>query len=210
MSKWIAFISEHASPLAIPGGYDYGSQNAYVGQIALELSRFGYHIDVFTRRDDMTLPEIVDWAPGVRIIHVPAGPARFVRREQLLPYMEDFTHYMDSSLRRGRRRYDLIHANFFMSGMVARELCKRWGIPFVMTFHGLGAVRRLHQDQNDEFPRERNLIESEIVADADAILAQCPQDAKDLEVFYGAALVEPANRTQTVEGHNKRDTPALT
>ncbi len=188
MSKWIAFISEHASPLAIPGGYDYGSQNAYVGQIALELSRFGYHIDVFTRRDDMTLPEIVDWAPGVRIIHVPAGPARFVRREQLLPYMEDFTHYMDSSLRRGRRRYDLIHANFFMSGMVARELCKRWGIPFVMTFHGLGAVRRLHQDQNDEFPRERNLIESEIVADADAILAQCPQDAKDLEVFYGAAL----------------------
>jgi glycosyltransferase involved in cell wall biosynthesis len=187
MSKRIALISEHASPLAILGGCDCGGQNVYVGQVALGLSRLGCRVDVFTRRDDMALPEIVDWAPGVRIIHVPAGPARPVRREDLLPYMEDFGRYMDSWFRQGRGRYDLVHANFFMSGMVARKLRERWGIPFVMTFHGLGAVRRLHQGENDQFPKERNLIESEIVADADAILAECPQDAKDLGIFYGAA-----------------------
>jgi glycosyltransferase involved in cell wall biosynthesis len=187
MSKRIALISEHASPLAILGGCDCGGQNVYVGQVALGLSRLGYRVDVFTRRDDMGLPEIVDWTSGVRIIHVPAGPARPVRKEDLLPYMGDFGRYMESWLRQGRGRYDLIHANFFMSGLVARELRERWGIPFVMTFHALGAVRQLHQGVNDEFPRERNLIESEIVADADAILAECPQDAKDLGVFYGAA-----------------------
>ncbi|MHB1608367.1 MAG: glycosyltransferase [Acidiferrobacter thiooxydans] len=188
MSKRIALISEHASPLAILGGCDCGGQNVYVGQVALGLSRLGYRVDVFTRRDDMGLPEIVDWTPGVRIIHVPAGPARPVRKEDLLPYMRDFGRYMESWLKQGRGRYDLIHANFFMSGMVARALCERWGIPFVMTFHALGAVRRLHQGVHDQFPRERNLIESEIAADADAILAECPQDAKDLGVFYGVAL----------------------
>jgi len=73
MSKRIALISEHASPLAILGGCDCGGQNVYVGQLALGLSRLGYRVDVFTRRDDMGLPEIVDWTPGVRIIHVLQG-----------------------------------------------------------------------------------------------------------------------------------------
>lgn len=187
MSKRIALISEHASPLAVLGGCDCGGQNVYVGQVALGLTRLGYRVDVFTRRDHIALPEIVEWAPGVRVIHVPAGPAQSVRKEDLLPYMDDFARYMDSWLRQGRGRYDLVHANFFMSGMVARELRERWGLPFVMTFHALGAVRQLHQGGRDEFPRERNLIESEIVADADAILAECPQDAKDLGSFYGAS-----------------------
>ncbi len=187
MSTRVALISEHASPLAIPGGRDCGGQNVYVGQVALGLARLGIRVDVFTRRDDMTLPEIVEWGRGVRVVHVPAGPARPLRKEDMLPYMEDFGRYLDSWLRQGRGRYDLVHANFFMSGMVARELRERWGLPFVMTFHALGAVRQLHQGGWDEFPRDRNLIESEIVADADVILAECPQDAKDLGTFYGAA-----------------------
>ncbi|MHB1753550.1 MAG: glycosyltransferase [Acidiferrobacter sp.] len=187
MSQRIALISEHASPLAILGGCECGGQNVYVGQVALGLARLGYSVDVFTRRDDIALPEIVQWAQAVRVIHVPAGPARSIRKEDLLPYREDFSRYMDSWLRQGRGRYDLLHANFFMSGVVARELQERWGLPFVMTFHSLGAVRQLHQAGSNEFPRERNLIESEIVADADAILAGCPQDARDLGSFYGAA-----------------------
>ncbi len=194
MSKRIALISEHASPLAILGGCDCGGQNVYVGQLARGLGRLGFSVDVFTRRDDMTLPEIVPWGDGVRVIHVPAGPARPVRKEALLPYMEDFTRYMDSWLRQGRRHYDLVHANFFMSGMVARAIKERWGIPYVVTFHALGAVRQLHQGRDDCFPKERNLIESEVVADADAILAECPQDAKDLSCFYGA----PAQKLKLV------------
>ena len=186
MNKRIALISEHASPLAILGGCDCGGQNVYVGQLALRLGEMGHTVDVFTRRDNMTLPETFVWGQGVRIVHVPAGPARSVRKENLLPYMDDFTRYMNSWLRQERGYYDVVHANFFMSGLVARRLKEEWGIPFVVTFHALGAVRQLHQGACDTFPKERNLIESEIVADADAVLAECPQDAKDLASFYGA------------------------
>jgi hypothetical protein len=31
---------------------------------------------------------------GVRIVHVPAGPAEYVRKEDLLPYMGEFTAAM--------------------------------------------------------------------------------------------------------------------
>src|SRR4026208_1568657 len=89
--KRIAMISEHASPLAILGGVDSGGQNVYVGQLARHLAAVGYEVDVFTRRDGVGLPEVAEWSSGVRIVHVPAGPAEYVRKEDLLPYMAEFT-----------------------------------------------------------------------------------------------------------------------
>src|SRR5919108_559605 len=90
----IALISEHASPLAILGGVDSGGQNVYVGQLAKHLAALGYQIDIFTRRDSEYLPETLEWLEGVRVIHVPAGPAEFVCKEALLPYMPEFTAYL--------------------------------------------------------------------------------------------------------------------
>src|SRR5581483_4480126 len=113
MSKRIAIISEHASPLALLGGVDSGGQNVYVGQVARHLAALGYEVDVFTRRDDPMLPEIADWVHGVRVIHVPAGPPRQIRKEDLLPYMDKFTAYMLRCCKRRRRGYDLVHANFW-------------------------------------------------------------------------------------------------
>ena len=85
MTRRIAFISEHASPLGNLGGADGGGQNVYVAQLAKHLAALGYEVDVFTRRDRRDLPEIVNWIDRVRIIHVEAGPASFVRKEDMLP-----------------------------------------------------------------------------------------------------------------------------
>lgn len=186
MTRHIALISEHASPLAILGGIDSGGQNVYVGQLAKNLVASGYEVDVFTRRDSELLPETAEWVRGVRIIHVPAGPATYVRKEALLPYMDAFTEYMLHFCRCQRKAYDIIHANFWMSGLVAAELKQKLSIPFVITFHALGRVRRLHQQTADEFPDERFAIEERIVAEADRIIAECPQDEEDLIRLYNA------------------------
>jgi len=182
----IALISEHASPLAFLGGVDSGGQNVYVGQVARQLASLGYEVDVFTRRDSKILPEIAEWVNGVRVIHVPAGPPRAIPKERLLPYMGRFTDFMVRFCKRQRNHYDLIHANFFMSALVAAEVKQALGIPFVVTFHALGRVRRLHQKEADGFPDERFAIEDRIVAEADAIIAECPQDEEDLVHLYGA------------------------
>ncbi|WP_414585999.1 glycosyltransferase [Scytonema sp. PCC 10023] len=239
MTKSIALISEHASPLGTFGGADSGGQNVYVGQIAKHLAIAGYKVDVFTRRDSQDLPEIIQWMDGVRIINVPAGPPTYVRKEDMLPYMEEFTAYVlkfcqnycqnhtlsscgvESSAVRGfpppvrlrsilpaskiqgtgetpipqnyfihsnnvQRPYDLIHANFWMSALVAAEIKRVLSIPFVVTFHALGRVRRFWQGEADEFPDERFTIEDRIVAEADHIIAECPQDEEDLLRLYHA------------------------
>jgi D-inositol-3-phosphate glycosyltransferase len=185
MSKKIALISEHASPLATLGGVDNGGQNVYVAQIAKNLAALGYAVDVFTRRDDPELKEIHEWEDGIRIIHVPAGPARYVHKEELLPYMKPFTRYMIDFIQR-EGRYDLIHANFWMSGLVATAIKYELGIPFVITFHALGRVRRVYQGKSDNFPDIRFEIEDSIIAAADRIIAECPQDKEDLTHLYQA------------------------
>jgi glycosyltransferase involved in cell wall biosynthesis len=187
MTKRIALISEHASPLAAAGGVDSGGQNIYVAHVARQLARLGYMVDVFTRRDAPNLPQVLEWQPGVRVVHVPAGPAASVRKEDLLPFMGDFTAYVrDFARELGRQGsgYALTHANFFMSGLPSLELKRALGIPFAVTFHALGRVRRLHQGDADQFPAQRLSIEDELVASADAVVAECPQDKTDLTTLY--------------------------
>ncbi|HET7598418.1 MAG TPA: glycosyltransferase family 1 protein [Burkholderiales bacterium] len=184
MTRKIAVISDHASPLAIAGGTDSGGQNIYVASIARELHGLGYDLDIFTRRDNPTLPEVVRLRDGLRVVHVNAGPAEPLRKESMLPLMPQFAARAAEYCR--SRGYDLVHANFFMSGLVALRLKQRFGIPFVVTFHALGRVRRLHQREADQFPDERIDIEDRIVEHADAIIAECPQDCVDLISLYGA------------------------
>lgn len=186
MKRKVAFISEHASPLATLGGVDSGGQNVYVGELARHLLPLDYRIDIFTRWDDPKLPPVVSWIPGVRVIHIKAGPVKPLAKEQLLPYMDEFTDNMYRFITGELQPYVLIHANFFMSALVAADLKSRLNTPFVVTFHALGEVRRIYQGDNDKFPAERINIEKRIVEEADHIIAECPQDQEDLIKYYRA------------------------
>lgn len=182
----IALISEHASPLAPPGGIDSGGQNVYVAHLACELAALGHHVDVFTRRDRADQPLCQHWVDGVRVINVPAGPACFVPKEQLLPYMDEFARSAIDFIRDEDADYDLVHANFFMSGLVAQQIKDTLGIPFVITFHALGLVRRREQGTADGFPALRPAIERALMSSAERIVAECPQDSDDMISLYEA------------------------
>jgi D-inositol-3-phosphate glycosyltransferase len=182
----IAFISEHASPLATLGGTDSGGQNVYVAELALQLADMGYLVDVFTRREDVDIAAVVQVSSGVRVIHIDAGPAVPVPKESLLPFMEQFKDEMLSFMLRENENYQLIHANFWMSGLVALGIKRLMGIPFVITFHALGHVRKLHQKESDKFPAQRVYIEEEITRHANCIISECPQDKEDLLNYYHA------------------------
>lgn len=181
----IALISEHASPLAAIGGADAGGQNIYVSNVARSLASAGHRVDVLTRRDAAALPPMVDVRPGVRVLHVPAGPPEFVPKEQLLDHMPAFTRAAHQLLQ-SSAPYDVLHANFFMSGLAGLHLKEALNVPLVMTFHALGLVRREHQGRSDGFPLARIDIEKRLAAQADRLIAECPQDRSDLIRLYGA------------------------
>ncbi|MGJ9420016.1 glycosyltransferase [Massilia sp. CMS3.1] len=182
----LALISEHASPLAAPGSIE-GGQDVYVANLARELALAGARVDIFTRRDAPAQAQVVQLDDKVRLIHVPAGPAHHLPKEQLLPWMDAFARFVIRFARRLAGPYDIVHANCFMSGMVAQQLKLALGIPYVITFHALGDARRLGQRTADAFAPERTRIEAALMRQADRIMAGCAQDRLDMEQLYGAA-----------------------
>src|SRR5579872_271523 len=182
----IAFLSEHASPIALLGGADAGGQNVYVDEVSRNLARRGYAVDVFTRRDSMDAPEIIKWAAGVRVINLQAGPAQPRPKDELWPFMPEFRDAFLRFMVRDEARYDLIHGNFWMSGWVANELRQRLGIPAVQIFHATGKTKKRHQKKVDTSPGDRIKTELGIVREVDRIIAQCPAERAELIDDYRA------------------------
>src|SRR5690606_33507627 len=150
-ARRIALISEHASPLVQSGSVDCGGQNVYVANVARELARRGWMVDVYSRRESAGQSIVVQWLPKVRVINVPVGPPDRIPKEELLPHTDDFAIWMRRFISLHSLAYDVIHANFFMSAWVGVQLRRRLGIPLVVTFHALGRVRRAHQREADGF-----------------------------------------------------------
>ena len=168
------------------GSEDAGGQNVYVDDLSRHLSRLGYAVDIFTRRTSPDQPVILDWAPGVRIVHLDAGPPCPVAKDQLWCWMPELRDAFLRFLAERHAWYDLIHAHFWMSGWVALELKRRLGIPVAQTFHALGQTKRRHQGDADTSPPARLAIERAIVHRADQLIAQCPSERQELVLDYGA------------------------
>ncbi|MGH9869275.1 MAG: glycosyltransferase [Candidatus Polarisedimenticolia bacterium] len=168
-----------------PGSEDGDGQSLYVAQAARHLASLGHQVDVFTRREEDLVSDVVAWAPGVRIIHLKAGPPRHVPKEELLPHLPAFCGRLVDFVRLQRPRYGFMHANSWMSGLAALEVRRLLGIPFAITFHALGRARRIDRGAA-ALPAERLSIEDRLVSEADALLAGCPQDRDDLVTLYRA------------------------
>ena len=182
----VALISEHASPAALLGGADAGGQNVYVDELSRHLAALGYRIDVYTRRDSARAPEELEWAPGVRIRNIPAGPATAIPKDDLWALMPEFR---DGILRRmlgDGARPDVLHGNFWMSGWVAAELKEALGIPAVQIFHATGKTKRRHQAAADTSPWDRIAVELDVVRGVDRVIAQCPAERAELVDEYRA------------------------
>ncbi|WP_049573258.1 glycosyltransferase [Nonomuraea sp. SBT364] len=175
----IDLISEHADPLAAVGGVDSGGQNVYVAALAMALAGRGHSVVVHTRRSDPARPASVPLAPGVTVSYVPAGPAAPVPKDELPPYMPEFTEHLAD--RWARRPPDVVHAHFWMSGQAALQAAE--DVPVVQTFHALGTVKRRWQGAADTSPAHRIATEREIGRRADAVLATCRDEVLELRAM---------------------------
>jgi len=203
----VAMLSEHASPAARLGGADAGGQNVYVDEVSRHLGALGYSVDVFTRREDTESPRVVDWAPGVRIVNVAAGPPEALPKDAVWPYMPQFERSILDFMRGDGARYDLLHGNFWMSGHVATRLGRRLRAPVVQIFHAMGLTKRRHQGEADTSASERVDVERAVVRAADRLIAQCPSERDELVDDYGADPSRVALIPSGVDGERYRPVP---
>jgi glycosyltransferase involved in cell wall biosynthesis len=176
----IAMVSEHASPLAVPGGTDAGGQHVHIAELAAAVSALGHEVEVFTRRDSGDLPERVRTSEGYDVVHVPAGPAAPVPRTEVVPHVGDFTRFLADRWR--EHRPDVVHSHFWTSGLASVLAAHEVDLPVVHTSHALSAVERRHPGAPAD-PAERPDAERLVSRRADRVIATCADEVFELMRF---------------------------
>ncbi|ALG10498.1 glycosyltransferase [Kibdelosporangium phytohabitans] len=174
----IAMVSEHASPLAALGEVDAGGQNVHVAELSAALCRLGHEVVVYTRRDTPDLPDEVSVSGGYRVVHVPAGPATRIGKDEMLPHMGDFAAELREHW--AGAPPDVVHAHFWMSGLASILATRGLKVPVVQTFHALGTVKKRYQREADTSPVERIPIERLVANRAARIAATCTDEVGEL------------------------------
>ncbi|CAN5524075.1 D-inositol-3-phosphate glycosyltransferase [soil metagenome] len=185
----VAVISLHTSPLAQPGSGDSGGMNVYVRELVSSLAQAGVECTTYTRADRPGLPTEVLIEPGHRVVHVEAGPYH-LPKEAMCDVLDEFTTGVLDHLERNGGA-DVVHANYWLSGVVAHRIKHLLDIPFVATFHTLARVKA---EGGDPEPLWRDRAEAEIVTCADAICVSCTEEESQFRRLYG----DPEGRIEII------------
>jgi len=156
--------------------------NVYVRELTSALAQAGVECEVFTRAGEPHLPPTVDVEAGVRVHHIKAGPAALVPKEDLSQLVDAFTAGVIDRLGTGRRP-DLIHANYWLSGVAGHAIKHELELPLVCTFHTLARVKA---EADEDRAGSRARAEAEVIGCSDTILASSFDERAQLESLYGA------------------------
>ena len=179
-SARIAMLSLHTSPLAQPGTGDSGGMNVYIRELVAHLAHTGAEVSVYVRRWAEDLSPEVELEPGVRVVHIDAGPYQ-LEKEDLYGIVDEFADKVEADIL-ANGGVDVLHANYWLSSVAGHRIKHRLDVPLVTTFHTLARVKA---ELGDHEPERRALAEAEVIACSDAVTASCVAEAHWLQRLYG-------------------------
>ncbi|MGI8764022.1 MAG: glycosyltransferase [Ilumatobacteraceae bacterium] len=176
----VAMISLHTSPLTQPGAGDSGGMNVYVREVASALAQAGVECTTYTRATCADVEPEVLVEPGHRVVHIPAGPCH-LPKEALPDVLDEFGDRLAAHVGAGPG-VDVIHANYWLSGVAGHRLKHELDVPLVSTFHTLARVKAEGGDPESEW---RQLAEQHIVTCSDAICVSCDAEEEQFRRLFG-------------------------
>lgn len=176
----VAVLSMHTSPLAQPGVGDGGGMNVYVRELVSALASSGVQCTTYTRSWKPGLSRVVDLEPNHQIVHVDAG-AFDLPKEEMLGVVDEFTDGVGRHIVK-TGGVDLLHANYWLSGLAGHKLKHELQLPLVTTFHTFARVKSLGGDAESAI---REKAELEIIGCTDAICVSCSEEKNQFETLYG-------------------------
>jgi mannosylfructose-phosphate synthase len=142
--KNIAHFSVHGyfDPEPILGRTDTGGQVTYVLELAKYLAELDdIKVDIYTRQFEgrETIAPVND---RVRVVRLPCGPDKFIRKEDIFPHWDEFVDNAYNFMQENGLRYEVLHGHYWDAGYVCMKLGERLGQPFFYTAHSLGAWKK--------------------------------------------------------------------
>ncbi len=122
-------LAFHTSPFSIVGKNDGGGMSVYVQQISKYLSE-NHNVTVVTgeKADSFT-------DKNLEFISLDIFESELNVEDKEI-YLQEYKNKLVDSL--DLNRFDVIHAHYWLSGLVAKEISNELNIPFIFTSHSLG------------------------------------------------------------------------
>ena len=122
-------LAFHTSPFSIVGKNDGGGMSVYVQQISKYLSE-NHNVTVVTgeKADSFT-------DKNLEFISLNIFESELNVEDKEI-YLQEFKNKLVDSL--DLNSFDVIHAHYWLSGLVAKEISNELNIPFIFTSHSLG------------------------------------------------------------------------
>ncbi len=176
----VAVLSLHTSPLAQPGVGDGGGMNVYVRELVSALAHAGVDCTTYTRATRTDAPREIHVEPNHTVVHIPAGDVD-LEKGDLYGIVPEFTDkVLDHITKNGGT--DVIHANYWLSGLSGHSLKHELDVPLVSTFHTFARVKSLGGDPE---PKLREQSETEVIGCSDAICVSCTEEERQFVDLYG-------------------------
>ena len=178
---------------------DTGGQIKYVVELCQALAKRDEikKIDLFTRRiQDKSYSEdygkeIEQVTQKFRIVRIQCGGLKYIRKELLWPFMDEFVDKTIKFIKREKDIPDVVHGHYPDAGYVAGELAGFFGIPFIYTGHSLGRSKKDRLVENGMDVQEMNrmlkidhriAVEESILKSTDLVVTSTHQE---IEGQYG-------------------------
>ena len=137
----ITMLSIHSSPMGRMGTRDTGGMSVYVRELAREMGVRGHQVDIFTRRTPADMSRVISPWLNVRVVFIEVAGTGALSKGALYDHSNAFAEAIDAFRRETGLVYDLIHSNYWLSGVVGGRLKALWRCPHVITFHTLGSAK---------------------------------------------------------------------
>ena len=122
-------ISFHTAPFGKVGKFDSGGLNVYVQQISSQLAK-NNNVTVVTAEqaenfitDNLHFYSLDLFEPGL-----------YVDDKEI--YLKDFISKLEEKLELDS--FDIVHAHYWLSGLIAKQISEELNIPYIFTSHSLG------------------------------------------------------------------------
>ena len=179
--KRVSILSMHTSPLAQPGIGDGGGMNVYVRELVSALAHAGLDCTTYTRAWRPGLPQVVGVEPNHRVVHIEAGDYDLPKND-LVSVVDSFADGVRDHIAASGGT-DVLHGNYWLSGIAGHRLKHELDLPLVMTFHTFARVKA---QGGDPEPISRENAESSIIGCTDAICVSCTEEERQFRSLYGA------------------------
>ena len=174
----IAMLSLHTSPMQQPGSGDAGGMNVYIQNLSFALGALGHEVHMVTRT--ATDSESQQVAEGVWMHQVQIAAHQQLRKEELPQIIDPAAAAISEHLH--GLDIDIIHAHYWLSGMVGLQLAREFRAPLILSMHTSAAAKEFESGIPEPGPRKQ--AEKQLLAEASRIIANTPVEARQLARFY--------------------------